>query len=339
MRRHSQPSKVTAMPDATPAETAPSVQTAPGAAIKLWQSFRRIGLSVAIAYVLICVGMVMMETRLVFPGAYLAATPEFDGPHFSTSDPITNRIVTLDYLAEDEMNLEGRLIVRDDAERVILFLHGNEIRAAEMDHWTLRLSELMNATVLTAEYRGFQGEDFTPTETTCIADAYSALKKLSTITNTPQKQVTIYSRSLGGGIAGGLVELLQKEGTPPDSLILDRTFDSTVSVGADRFVWLPVQLLMRNRFDTASRLADFEGCVVQIHGTPDRIVPMKNGKQLFDSLRTPHKSWIEVPDMYHNDRISDATLKEALAELQRLESEFATTRTVSTTDPEPVDPK
>lgn len=327
------------MQDATSAESASPAQPNTPPARTVWQQIRSVTITVAVAYVVICLAMVLMETRLVFPGAYLDPTPPFDALRFTPANPITGRITTLDYTAEDQMKLQGRLLVRGDADRVILFLHGNEIRAMEMDDWTARLSESMNATVLTAEYRGFQGEDFTPTESTCIADAQSALDTLSEITNVPHEQITIYSRSLGGGIAGGLVERMQERGIPPHSLVLDRTFDSTVSVGADRFVWLPVRWLMRNRFDTASRLKDFKGCVVQIHGTPDRIVPMKNGKQLFDSLNTPYKSWIEVPDMYHNDRISRATLDRAIEELRRLESESIKTRTASETDLAPVDPR
>ncbi|MCM2371333.1 alpha/beta hydrolase [Aporhodopirellula aestuarii] len=311
--------KASLMEEATSAKPESSAQSAKSPVRFLWHRTRRAITSIAVAYGVLCVAMVLLETRLVFPGAYMGPPSSDNGPQFDPDAPITNMITTFAYRAVDEAELKGRLLIRSDADRVILFLHGNGIRAMDMDGWTRLLSDAMNASVFTAEYRGFQNEGFTPTESTCVSDALSAMDALSELTRVPPEQITIYGRSLGGGIAAGLVELLQERNTPPHSLVLDRTFDSTVNVGADRFTWLPVQWLMRNRFDSSSRLSDFQGCVVQIHGTPDRIVPMKNGRQLFDSLATRYKAWVEVPGLYHNDPISKQPLERALEELRKLE--------------------
>lgn len=278
---------------------------------------------IAIGYVIICLALVGMETRLVYPGAYLGPPPPSHENRFTPENPITGQMSTLTYQALDGSELRSRLFLRAGAERVVLFLHGNGIRAADMDDWTMRLSDTMKATVLTAEYRGFQNAGFTPSESSTIEDAVSALDALAEVTGVPQSDITLYARSLGGGVSAGLVESMQNRDMAPKSLILDRTFDSTVNVGADRYILLPIRWLMRNQYDSARRLQNFQGNVVQIHGPPDRIVPMKNGRALFEALTTPHKAWIEVPGMHHNDRITDAALSRAIGELKALENRSA----------------
>lgn len=280
----------------------------------------RLTILAVLFYAAICLALVCMETRLVFPGAYFSAAPALKTERFTRERPIHDSIVTLVYRAEDGTELLGRIIAREHPDRVILFLHGNGIRAVDLDEWTQRLADIANATVMTAEYRGFQNDAFTPTEASTIEDAVSAVDALATATGVSPHEITVYGRSLGGGVAAGLVEAMQARGAPPTSLILDRTFDSAMHVGADRYFWLPVRWLIRNPYDSSARLENYQGNVVSSHGVPDEIVPMKNGRALFDSLTTRKKIWIEVPDLGHNDRMSDETLRQEFDALTVLEA-------------------
>lgn len=280
----------------------------------------RLTIPFILLYAAICTTLVCMETRLVFPGAFLRAAPALNAERFTREQPIHDSITTLAYRAADDAELRGRIVAREHPDRVILFLHGNGIRAVDLDEWTQRLANVANATVMTAEYRGFQNDGFTPTEVSTIEDAVSAVDALAAATGVRPQDITIYGRSLGGGVAAGLVEAMHARGEPPKSLILDRTFDSAMHVGADRYFWLPVRWLIRNPYNSSERLRNFQGNVVSSHGTPDIVVPMKNGRALFDSLTTPHKIWIEIPELHHNDRMSDATLEQEFDALAGLEA-------------------
>jgi len=297
----------------------------PKARLSIRRRILRTAAFLTFIYLCVCGALVYWESRLVFPGAYFDAIPLMDPNRFTPDEPIVGTVSPFEYSTADDSTLFGRIYLRDDAQRIVLFLHGNGIRAMEMDGWTRRLSDVLDATVLTAEYRGYQATTFTPTQESCIEDAVAAFDALSETTHTPAEKILVYGRSLGGGIAAGLVDELVKRKMPPTSLVLDRTFDSVAEVGSDMFWFLPVKWLMHNHFDSTEHLTEYRGNVVQIHGVPDRIVPMKNGRALHESLSTPSKVWIEVPDMRHNDRISLGSLRRIRAELERLESSLPPT--------------
>lgn len=255
-----------------------------------------------VSYLSVLIFMVMMESRLVFPGAYFGRD-EF----VEESD-----IVTVDTDPADDLVVPARLLERPDPEHHVLFLHGNGVSATQLDRWTQRLSRSLNATVLTAEYRGYT-DDRTPTEAGVIADAEAAFHLLQTKYDLTEEEIVIYGRSLGGGCAAAVAVSRGAK-----VVILDRTFDAAWRVAASKYPFIPVNLLMRNRFDSVARLAGYPGPVVQLHGTTDSLIPIEHGRALFDQLRTEDKVWIEVPGMEHNDRMSDQLLRRVANEVQRL---------------------
>ena len=261
-------------------------------------------------YTALCVVMMGMETRLLFPGAYSARAVPMAADRFDPDEVTVGSVGPLDYRASDGSALQARWITPESPKRVILFLHGNGIRAVEMDGWTQRLAAALDATVATAEYRGFQEDGFTPSESSTIQDAVAALDALAAQTGVKRSEIIVYGRSLGGAVAAGLVAETMRAGDPVQTVILDRTFSSIPDVASQQFWWLPSHWLIRNQYDSVSRLQSFPGMVIQIHGPPDRIVPMTFGRRLFESLSTPRKHWIEVPGMRHNDRLPREVLRQ-----------------------------
>ena len=76
--------------------------------------------------------------------------------------------------------------------------------------------------------------------------------------------------SLGGGV---MVDLAAKDGAR--ALVLENTFTSLPDVAAFHYPWLPVQLLMRTRLDSAAKIGDYHGPLLQIHGDADTIIPFE----------------------------------------------------------------
>ena len=157
----------------------------------------------------------------------------------------------------------------------------------------------------------------TPTEATTIQDAWDALQFLSEQTGVPPSDVLVYGRSLGGGVAGGLVALAAQRGVAIRRVVLDSTFDSAVDVGASKFPFIPVRWLMRNRYDNVAALSAFDGRLVQLHGTADNVIPYPNAVRLFESVPTGDKRLFTLEGKGHLETVPEATLKEVFDWMDR----------------------
>ena len=262
---------------------------------RLRRSIVRIVRAAILAYVAMLICLVALESRLLFPGAY----SDRPVPHgdFTPGGETDGSIQTVHI-----GSLPCRLLEHPDPQSYVLFCHGNGIRASELDHWTRRLSGALDATVMAAEYRGFTDQE-TPSEKKLIEDCRRVLNHFCSSYALMPSEVIVYGRSLGGGCAAAIAAERETK-----ILVLDRTFDAAWRVAEARFPIFPIRLLMQNRFDSAQKLADYQGSVVQIHGRPDEVIPIRRGRALFEAIPTRDKVWIEVPDLRHNDSLSDPWL-------------------------------
>jgi fermentation-respiration switch protein FrsA (DUF1100 family) len=108
--------------------------------------------------------------------------------------------------------------------------------------------------------------------------------------------VVLMGRSLGGGVA---VALAASNGAR--ALVLENTFSSMTDAAAAHYPWLPVRWTMDNRFDAVSQIRDYRGPLFQSHGTEDEIVPIDQGRRLFDAAPGKLKHWVEIAGLSHND--------------------------------------
>jgi len=260
-----------------------------------------------IAYAALLATLMLLETRLVYPGAYLPDTVE---PPLHASAGIE----TVEYMSTDDIRLQGRLLERPGSDRIVLFFHGNAEKAMWLDGWLMQLSEAFDATSMIAEYRGF-ADDATPTEKGVLADCFAARDYLCQRFDKRPEDLILFGRSLGGGCA---VAVATRGGAA--GLVLDRTFDRAVSVASDQYPFVPVRMLMKNRFDSVARITVYDGPLVSVHGANDEIIPIDYGRRLFEKAGGP-KQWIELENFGHLDPMPQPLLEQVARELERLSGE------------------
>lgn len=178
----------------------------------------------------------------------------------------------------------------------ILFCHGNGEHLAYLSEELDFLRRRLRANVLSFDYPGYGNSRGKPCEPGILRDAECVLNWLSERIRCPSASVVLWGRSLGGAVA---VHLAARFGAR--CLVLDRTFDSMVEVAAAHFPWLPVRLLLRNRYASAETIARYQGPVFQVHGKTDQIVPLERGAALFEACPTRNKEWICSSSLGHND--------------------------------------
>lgn len=169
-----------------------------------------------------------------------------------------------------------------EARRTVLFCHGN---AGNVSHRmeTLKLFRELGLSVLIFDYSGYGKSRGKPSEKATEADARAAWDYLMRSGLAPD-DVVLFGRSIGGGVAVSLAAELAREGVSPAGLVLESTFTSMVDVGKAHYPWLPVGLLSRFRYDSASKVAGLDVPALVIHSRDDEIVPWKLGRGLLEAL-------------------------------------------------------
>jgi fermentation-respiration switch protein FrsA (DUF1100 family) len=136
------------------------------------------------------------------------------------------------------------------------------------------------------EYPGYGGNPGRPTEQG-FADAAVAAMAFLDGQGIEHRRTVIYGESIGTGVATRVAA-----GRDVAALVLEAPFTSAAAIAQRRFPWLPVRLLMLDRFDQASRIRSVTAPILILQGSKDRIVPPDLGRALYDAAPDPKRLWI-----------------------------------------------
>jgi uncharacterized protein len=199
------------------------------------------------------------------------------------------------FTAADGTQLHGWFVPHENPRAVALFAHGN---AGNLSHRadTLRiLNERHGLAVLIFDYRGYGRSEGTPSEEGLLQDARAARAWLARRTGVAESDIVLMGRSLGGGV---VVDLAARDGAR--GLVLASTFTSLPDVAGHLMPFVPARVLMKNRFDSLSKIVDYDGPLLQSHGDADRVIPYAQGRRLFEAAPGP-KRFVTIPGGDHND--------------------------------------
>ncbi len=125
-------------------------------------------------------------------------------------------------------------------------------------------------------YRGYGGSTGEPSERALVGDAIALHDHL----RTRHEEIHVLGRSLGSGVAAQLAGERDVR-----RLVLVTPFDSLVDVARAHYPWMPVGLLMRDRFDSASREASIASEALFVIAGDDEIIPRARSDELVRAFR------------------------------------------------------
>lgn len=165
----------------------------------------------------------------------------------------------------------------------VLYLHGNSHNISYNLENALRYRAL-GCNLLLVDYRGYgKSTGGKPSETKVYEDAEAAWQYLVGKRGIRPKQAIIYGLSLGGAIAVDLA-LRHPEAA---GLIMEGSFTSMQAMGELKYEFLPVGLLLNQRFESLQRIPNLKIPVLLIHGTWDKKVPYEMSQQLYAAAPHP----------------------------------------------------
>lgn len=254
-------------------------------------SLSRIGVALAVAALLSVTGIGLLQDRLLyFPdAASVEATVAASGVEGAQAWP--DRAAFRGVLAEPPGRAAGTAVV----------FHGNAGHAGHRGEYAARLRALGWRVVL-AEYPGYGARPGTPGEATLVADAQQTVARVRAQFGGP---LVVIGESLGAAVAAGAAG---SPGGGIDGLVLITPWDTLTAVAAHHYRWLPVGLLLADRYDSVAALRGFSGPTAVVVATADDIVPARFGRALHDGL-AGRKRLVVIEDAGHNDwpdRVDDA---------------------------------
>lgn len=175
----------------------------------------------------------------------------------------------------------------------LLYLHGNGGNIADRAE-KVRPFLAAGHGILLLSYRGYGGNPGSPSEAGLFADARAAYDALRAEGVAPARIVLI-GESLGSGVAVYLAS--ERE---VGAVLLEAPYTSTVDVGQKAYPFIPVRLLMKDRFDSLSRIARVTAPLLIVHGELDPVVPVEFGRRLFAAANEP-KEAVFLPSGDHGN--------------------------------------
>jgi len=252
-------------------------------------------LLVAVAVLLALAGLLWsQQRRLIYHPAPRAVAPA------ATVLPAAEEV---SFPTEDGLRLAGWFVPaatppgrgpRQPRSPAVLVCNGN---AGNRSHRAPLAAALARAglAVLLFDYRGYAANPGRPTEPGLAADARAALDYLAARPDVDPARLVYFGESLGAAVA-----LRLAVDRPPAALVLRSPFASLAEVGRRYYPWLPVSLLLADRYDALGRVGRLAAPLLVVAGERDRIIPASHSRRLFDAAPEP-KRFVLLPGAEHND--------------------------------------
>lgn len=184
--------------------------------------------------------------------------------------------------------------VPGDGRRVVIWFDGN---ATTIGARPLEFRELhaLGVDIVQVSYHGYPGSGGEPSEATLRMDARAAWDFADEVV--PGAPKVLYGKSLGGGVAIGLAAEREVAG-----LVTESTFASATRVAKEAYPFLPVAVLMVNRFDSVALAAKVRAPTLLLHGEADDLIPVDHVEALAAAFPTRPRV-IRIPGGGHNDAL------------------------------------
>jgi pimeloyl-ACP methyl ester carboxylesterase len=179
--------------------------------------------------------------------------------------------------------------------RPLFIVHGNAGNALHRTYIISRLQDAgINPPVFILEYPGYGVRPGTPSEKSLVLAAVSAIDHIA-------REVIVFGESLGTGVA--CAAAAQRPHLVRGALLIT-PFDSLTSVAKKHYPWLPVSLILKDRYDSSRALQNVRIPIAILTAERDHIIPVDSAIRLYEAYSGPKKLW-RVAGAGHNEVLQD----------------------------------
>ena len=190
--------------------------------------------------------------------------------------------------AADGAKLHGWLVKPQGIERapLVLYYGGN---AEEASHMLEAIGDPARGDTpgvawLVLNYRGYGASEGSPSQSAMVTDALAQYDYAATLVGVDTQRIFAFGRSLGSGVA---VQLAAHR--PVRGVILVSPYDSLAAV-AKRYYWyLPVDWMLKHRFDSVGIAPQMQQPLVCFIAERDEVIPPEHAERLFAAWAGPKR--------------------------------------------------
>lgn len=244
------------------------------------QRLTRMAIFLAVAYLALCLAGCFAYRAILYPA-----------PRDGAPEPPPGASL-VDLHASDGVSVPAVHFPAPPGGPTVVHFHGNgETLRSEMPFALALVSRGLG--VFLVEYRGYGAAPGEPEEQALYRDAEAALSALSQA-GVGEKDIVLSGISLGTGVAAEMAA--RGHGA---RLVLVAPYTSIPGVAARWLPFLPMSLIIADRFDTLEKAARIGVPTLVIHGDQDEIIPHDMGKALSEAI--PGARLVTVAGGHHND--------------------------------------
>jgi alpha-beta hydrolase superfamily lysophospholipase len=263
-----------------------------GGALK-W--LRRFLFCALVLYIFVCAFLYFIQNNLTYAAANAVTTTDW-----AVGQAKAVGLVPWDHTTPGASAPQG--YVRPDFSKptprgTIVFFHGNG-EYAWFRPWTVEALSRRGFRVFLYEYPGYGGRPGKPSESAIVPDAQALIRSLKEAGYGP---IYVWGESLGAGVASAVCA---DESLDIKGLALISPWDNIANVGLSRFPYIPVRLLMIDRYDSVANLQHFGHPICITRGDLDETVLPRLTLNLYTQLPEP-KKMILKEGYGHNNWPSD----------------------------------
>ena len=171
----------------------------------------------------------------------------------------------------------------------VLVFHGNAGSAVHRSYYADALVPLGYRVIL-VEYPAYGGRPGRLGESSFTADARTAMDMVRRQFDDP---LFLWGESLGCGVAAAAASETVR------GVVLLTPWDSLTHLAQSLYRFLPIGLLLRDRYDTVANLKNFRGPVAVVMAERDEVIPNRLTQKLFESIAAPKRMW-QFDEAGHN---------------------------------------
>lgn len=247
--------------------------------------FRLLVYAIAIYISFACL-LYLFQRSLLYPGATFN---QFTGAP-EAPEPFEN----FDIKTKDALTLRGWYKKAAPNRPTLVYFHGNADNLPSTLHYHDLITDKGLGVLLTT-YRGYSGMKGRPSEQNNYDDAQKFLEALIK-SGIQESDIILYGFSLGTGIAAEMATRF------PDAkaLVLGAPYTNMVNVAAFHYPFLPVNLILKDRYDTLSKMEKISMPVLIANGAQDEIIPASHGKALASALKGKDITFLQTNGRHVN---------------------------------------